>query len=56
MADRCSVSKYHQQGFTMYRPNKPIEKIDANFDIMFHYVDKTYKMEAHRVLTNAYSG
>ncbi len=54
MADRCSVSKYHLDGFTMYRPNKPVEEIDANFDIVFHYVDKKYKIEAHKVLSKAY--
>ena len=26
VADRCSVPKHHETGFTMFRPNKPVNR------------------------------
>ncbi len=55
MADRCSLPKHHLEGFTMFRPNKPIQNVDKNSDILFHYVDKNYKIKVHRFLLKAYA-
>lgn len=53
MADRCSLPKHHLDGFTMFRPNKPIGEVDKNSDILIHYVDTNYKVRLHRVLTQS---